>query len=66
MDAFVFFSKKKKEEKERAGEGRGGEGKEVEEKKEKENRWLVSGLIQVSRTQEQCRSGAGTAEPARC
>ena len=60
MDAFVFFSKKKKEKE------RGGEGKEEEEKKEKENRWLVSGLIQVSRTQEQCRPGSGTAEPARC
>lgn len=60
MDAFVFFSKKKKEKE------RGGEGKEEEEKKEKENRWLVSGLIQVSRTQEQHRPGAGTAEPARC
>ena len=56
----------KRKKRRRKGEGRGGEGKEVEEKKEKENRWLVSGLIQVSRTQEQCRSGAGTAEPARC
>lgn len=64
MDAFVFFSKKEKEEKERGGEGRGGKG--GRRKKLKENHWLVSGLIQSSRAKEQCRPGAGVAEPARC
>lgn len=35
MDAFVFFSKKKKEEKERGGEGRGGEGSRRKKRKGK-------------------------------
>lgn len=61
MDAFVFFSKKEKEEKEMGRGRKGGRRKKL-----KENYWLVSGLIQSSRTKEQCRPGAGIAEPARC